>query len=432
MSAVAWEIVAVLILIAVNGFLAMAEIAFVSVRKVRLRQRAESGDARAASALKLVEDPAKFLTTIQIGITLIGILAGAFGGVTIGEQLADYIRRVSFLAPIAPELGVGLVVIVITYLSLVLGELVPKHLALAHAERIAVAIASPIRALAGLSGPVERILSRSTSLVLRLIGVRSSAEPPVTEEEVRALIRQGARAGVFESHERDMIEGVFDLGNRRVPWLMTPRSEVVWLDVSDTAEEIVRKLAGCQYSRFPVSDGDLENLVGVVRARDVLLRSLRGEELELRSVARPAVVVPEGLPASKVLDLLRQSGRHMAIVVGEQGNVRGLVTLTDILEAIVGDLPAAGQPQIPAAVRRDDRSWILDGRIPMEDVWELLGHSAATAGTQPYHTLGGFVGAQLGAIPKPAQHFREGGFRFEVVSMNGRRVDKVLVTPAGA
>ncbi len=430
MSAVGFEIVFILLLLVANGVFAMSEMALVSARKARLRQRAVAGDARARAALELSKAPDTFLSTVQIGITLVGILAGAFGGSTLAKQLAAQAARVPALAPYSEAVGLGLVVLAITYLSLVVGELAPKRLALNSPEKIASMVARPMLALSRLASPVVRLLSFSTASLLKAFGVRANAEPPVTEEEIKVLIHQGAEAGVFEHSERKIVESVFRLDDRRVTALMTPRLEIVWLDADASPDSIRLKLAESPYSRFPVAQGGLDNVLGVAEAKDLLGRCLAGETLDLRvSVGQP-LFVPESQTALQLLELFKNAHTHFALVVDEYGSVQGLVTMHDVLEALVGDMPTAGGAEA-RAVEREDGSWLLDGALLIEEFKEIFPIGVLPGEERGgYETLAGFVLARMGRVPRAADHFEWGGLRFEVVDMDGRRVDKVLVTPA--
>jgi magnesium and cobalt exporter, CNNM family len=425
------EVLILLVLILANGVFAMSEIAIISARKARLQQQAEDGDLRARAALALAEDPNQFLSTTQIGITLVGIFAGAFGGATLSQKLAGWLSRNPTLEPYSSGLALGIVVLGITYLSLVIGELVPKRIGLTNPERIAAAVAGPMRLLSVLASPVVRLLSFSTDGLLRLLGIRPSTEPPVTEEEIRVLINQGTQAGVFEEAEQDLVESVFRLADQRISVLMTPRQDVEWLDVEDPPAETRRKVIDSVRSWFPVGHGTLDNIVGVVHAKSLLSECLAEEPLDLRALARPALFVPEGTRALKVLERFKESGTQIALVIDEYGGFEGLVTLTDILEAIVGDIPSQGEQGEPAIVRRDDGSWLLDGTLSLDDVKDLLRIRRLPGEDEGvYHTLGGFIMTQLGHIPSATDHFEWDGLRFEVMDMDGRRVDKVLVMPA--
>lgn len=425
--AIAFEVVIVLLLLILNGVFAMSEMAVVSARKARLQQLAEQGDMSARAALALSESPNRFLSTVQIGITLVGILAGAFGGATIAEQLAERLAVVPALAPYAETIGVAVVVLAITYLSLVIGELVPKRLALQNPERVAAIIAQPMTLLSRLAAPFVNLLSLSTDLVVRLLGVKPSQDPPVTEEEIRLLIEQGTEAGVFEVAEQDIVEEVFRLGDRTVSDLMTPRPRIVWLDADSSPEEQWQVIAASDYSYFPLYRASRDNVMGIVSVKDIWTQAVRGQPIDLVALARPPLFVPATTPAFTLLELLRQSRQHLALVIDEYGGIIGLVTLLDVLEAIVGDLPASDE-ELAAYTQREDGSWLVDGMLPIDEFEELLdGLELPEDERGDYQTLGGFVLARLGRIPTAGDAFAWGSLRFEVMDMDGHRVDKVLV-----
>ncbi|BBD58943.1 putative hemolysin [Nostoc sp. HK-01] len=430
MSSITSEILIILVLIIANGIFSMSEMAIVSARKVRLQQLANQGDAKARAALKLAESPNNFLSTVQVGISLIGILTGAFGGATIANRLAVYVKLIPVLAPYSEPVSFGIVVLIITYLSLIIGELVPKRLALNNPERIAAFVAIPMRALAALASPAVHLLSASTELVLRILGITPSEEPQVTEEEIKILIEQGTEAGTFEEAEQDMVERVFRLGDRPVSSFMTPRPDIIWLDLEDTAEENRQKMTENGYSRYPVCQGGLDNVLGIIPVTDLLARSFRNESLDLTVGLRQPVFVPESTRGLKVLELFKQTITHMAIVVDEYGVIQGLVTLNDIMSEIVGDVPAGPGEDEPQAVQREDGSWLLDGMLPVDEFFELFEMEEWESDERgSYQTLGGFVITHLGRIPSAADHFEWEGMRVEVMDMDGNRVDKVLVVP---
>ncbi|MBD2508897.1 MULTISPECIES: hemolysin family protein [unclassified Nostoc] len=430
MSPITFEILIILVLIIANGVFSMSEMAIVSARKVRLQQLANQGDAKARVALTLAESPNHFLSTVQVGISLIGILTGAFGGATIANRLAVYVKLVPLLAPYSEPISFGIVVLIITYLSLIVGELVPKRLALNNPERIASIVAIPMQALAAIASPVVFLLSASTDLILRVLGITASTEPQVTEEEIKILIEQGTEAGTFEEAEQDMVERVFRLGDRPVSYLMTPRPDIVWLDLEDTAEENRQKMVESAYSRYPVCQAGLDNVLGVIPVTDLLARSFRGEALDLTVGLRQPVFVPESTRGLKVLELFKQTITHMALVVDEYGVIQGLVTLNDIMSEIVGDVPSTDGQDQPQAVQREDGSWLLDGMLPVEEFLELFGMEEWESEERgSYQTLGGFVITHLGRIPAAADHFEWQSMRIEVMDMDGNRVDKVLVVP---
>ncbi len=422
------EIMCILLLIVTNAVLAMSETAVVSSRKTRLEQWASEGNHGAAVALELANDPTRFLSTVQFGITLIGVFAGAFGGATIAKQLAEALKTAPWLTAHSEAFAFGLVVFVITMLSLILGELVPKRLALHHPERIAAFMAAPMRTLSVFASPFVRFLSVATDAILRLFRVKPSEEPPVTEEEVVAMIDQGTQAGVFEEAEQNMVEGVFRLADRRVSSLMTSRSDIVWLDLDDSVEAIRDKIASSGYSRFPICQGSLDNFLGVVRVKDLLARVLSGQPMDLHAALRQPLFVHERMRALAVLELFKKSRTHIALVIDEYGEIAGLLTLNDILEAIVGDLPNVGTAAAPQIVQREDGSWLIDGLLPIHEFKEYFGIEELPGDERgDYETIGGFVIIYLEHIPVAGESFEWKNFHFEVVDMDGPRVDKIML-----
>ncbi|EWY39319.1 hypothetical protein N825_06335 [Skermanella stibiiresistens SB22] len=421
----AWELIVVVLLIVLNGFFAMSELAVVSARRARLQQMADEGNRGARAAVRLVEDPSKFLSTVQVGITLIGILAGAYGGATLAEYLAVELREIPAIAPYADGVSFAVVVVAITYLSLIIGELVPKRIALVNAERIASFVARPMGVIATIGAPLVWLLGVSTNLVLRLLRLDQVRQSEVTEEEVKSMIAEGARTGVFDPAEREMIEGVLRLADRSVRTIMTPRPDVHWLDIGDDNETIRREIAESGRSRFPVSRGDLDEIVGIVHSKDLLDLVLTDRPLDLQACVSKPLIIHDGTPVLRVLELFKQTGLHMAIIVDEYGSVEGIATANDILETIAGELPDAGEDDA-GAVRRDDGSWLVDGMLPVDEVEHRLG-LRGLRGDRDFHTLAGFIMSELGHVPKAGEHFMWQGSRFEVIDMDGRRVDKVLV-----
>lgn len=422
--------IVVLLLIIANGVFAMAEIAIVSARKARLQQRANKGDAQAKLALKMAREPDDFLSTIQIGITLIGILAGAFGGTAVAVQIEPFLRDLPLIGAYSQNVSLALVVVTITYLTLVLGELAPKQIGLSHAERVAALIAYPMWILSRVTSPLVWILSTSTNLVIRLLRIEPSNEPPITQEELQILVEQGAESGVFEPIKEEMMEQVFRLGDRRVNALMTDRLDIVWLDLNDPLDEIREKIVGSGHSRFPVARGELDSILGIVFVKDLLAQSLTDEELDLEKVMKPALFVPEGLPVLELLERFKEAKAQIAFVLDEHGGIEGLLTFNDLLETIVGDVPEIGDPADPQAKKRQDGSWLVDGKMLVAEFKELFNiEEMPEEEGNFYHTLGGFVMVYLGRIPEPGDSFEWDRFRFEVMDMDWRRVDKVLLTP---
>ncbi len=422
------ELLIILLLIVANSVFAMSEAALLSARKARLQQRANQGDRRAAAALELANQPSTFLATVQIGITLIGILAGAFGGAAIASSLAEALRSVPFLAPSAEPLAFGLVVLLTTYLSLIIGELVPKRLALTNPERIIGLVAAPMRLLSRLAAPLVRFLDGSTNLVLILLGARASTEPEVTEEEIRVMIAQGTQAGTFEEAERELVDGVFRLADVRVDALMTPRTEVTWFDVNEPIESVRDKLVKSGKSRFPVARGSLDDVIGVVRAKDLLGRALANEPFDLTACLQPPLFVPESLTALKLLNRFRDANTHIALIIDEYGGLRGVVTIADVLAEIVGGiyLEETSEPEV---VQREDGSWLVDGMIMIDELAELFPMlRLPDESEREYQTLGGYLMSQFGRIPQVSDVYEADGLRFEIVDMDGYRVDRVLVS----
>ncbi|MEA5570297.1 hemolysin family protein [Calothrix sp. UHCC 0171] len=427
------EVLIILLLIFANGLFVMSELAIVSARKVRLQQLAERGDIKARVALSLASSPNHFLGTVQIGITLLTILSGAFGESTIARRIAPIFGIT--IAPPAPasykeQLATGLAILIITFLTLILGELVPKRLALNHPEAIASVMAIPMQMLSKITTPVVYLLTISTEAVLRMLGIKPSTEPLVTEEEIRVLIEQGTEEGTFEEAEQDMVERVFRLGDRPVSALMTPRPDIVWLELEDTVEENRQKIIDSAYSRYPVCQGGLDNVLGVLPVTDLLARSFTGQPIDLTVGLRQPVFVPESTRGLKVLEMFKQTITHMALVVDEYGVIQGLVTLNDILIEIVGDVPTIEGQEDPQIVQREDGSYLLDGMLAVDEFMELFEiEELRSQDRGSYQTLGGFVITHLGRIPSAADYFEWQGMRFEVMDMDGNRVDKVLVVP---
>ncbi|MDQ3799468.1 MAG: hemolysin family protein [Acidobacteriota bacterium] len=426
MSVIAFEVILVLLLIFANGVFAMSEMAIVSARKIRLQQLADGGDKAARTALKLANNPDRFFSTMQIGITLIGILAGAFGGATISEQLALIFNEIPALAPYGEALGLTIVVVAITYLSLIIGELVPKGLALSNAERIAALVAQPMNFLSWLASPLVSFLSYSTSFVFKLLRLRPSLDPPVTEEEIKILVEQGTQAGVFEETEQDLVGRVFRLADRRVSALMTPRPDIFWLDLDAPEQEILQEIAAARFSRFPVARGSVDNIVGVVKAKDYLTGKLNDPAASLESFLKEPLYVPETSSAFQVLELFKSRNMHLALVIDEYGALEGLVTTNDFLEAITGE-PAQADAENAPIVQREDGSWLVDAALLID---EFEQHFAVKLSDEAvgYQTLAGFLLAQFGHIPKTAEVVEFGNLRFEIVDMDGRRIDEVLVS----
>jgi putative hemolysin len=433
MSEVGLQIALLLLLIVANGVFAMAELAVASSRKIRLQRRAETGDAGAQAALDLANDPGRFLSTVQIGITLISVLIGAFGGNSLGATIGHGIARIPGLAPYSDEIGFGIAVAVITYLSLIIGELVPKQLALGNAETIAALVSRPMRGLSRVASPLVSLLSFSTSAVLRLLGVKASTDPAVTEEEITILIQQGAEAGVVQTAEREIVDRVFRLGDQRVYDLMTPRLRVRWVDLDEPLEEQRHAIIAARYHVLPACRGDLDHVIGVVEVKDLWAREVRGEDANPEAVLKPPAFIPESLPAFKALEMLRDAHTSLGLVLDEFGGTEGVITLTDLLEALVGDLPDERGGGNTSIVRREDGSWLIDGMLPMAELREELDWDETPGERRgDYQTVGGFVLDQLGRVPAAGEYFAWEGWRVEVIDMDGNRVDKVLIAREAA
>ena len=416
------ELLIILLLTGINGILAMSEAAVIAARKPRLQNLADRGNQGARRALALKDKPSRFLSTVQVGITLIGTLLGAFGGATVANNIAHSLQANETLAPYANALGLLIVVLTVTYIQLIIGELVPKRLALHRPEKIAAYVARPMGWLEFVASPVVRLLSLSTDAVFKLIGANEMGDVPVTEEEISAMLTQGVAAGIFEEAEQEMVESVFRLGDRRVTSIMTPRTEIVWLNIEDEPEENERKIADSRFSRFPVCQGDLDHVIGMVRAKDLLPRLLSGSPFDLKSVMAPPIFVPESISVAKVVELFRQTADHIVFVINEYGGLMGLVTTQDVLEEIVGDIEES------EAVQRDDGSYLIDGMMSIEDFRDLLGIEHEMPGEdEQYETVAGFVMMQQGKIPRTGDHFEWENLRFEVVDMDSHRVDRILV-----
>ncbi|MBW4662321.1 MAG: hemolysin family protein [Drouetiella hepatica Uher 2000/2452] len=440
MSAIVFDIALILLLIIANGVFSGSEIAVVSARKVRLEQMSRQGNVKARLALKLANSPNNFLSTVQIGITLIGILSGAIGGATVAQRLEEVLALVPIFQPYHETLSLVIVVGLITYLSLVVGELLPKRVALNHPEQVACAIAQPMRLLSRITAPVVYLLGASTDFLLKLLRIRASEESPVTEEEIKALIRQGTQAGMFEEAEQEMVSRVFRLGDRSIKSVMTPRIDIDWIDTNAPIEDTQQLIKDSSYSRFPVGQGSLDNCLGVVRVRDFLSAYMAGQAIDLQGMLQTPLFVSENTPALKVLETFQESGTHIALLTDEYGGIEGLVTLNDLVEAIVGELPSAEDLDEPMVVRRENGSWFIDGALSIDELRNLLNQEFSAraeissqeflAGGEVgnYHTLAGFVITALGRIPTSGDYFTWGNLQFEVVDMDGNRVDKVLVT----
>ena len=428
MSEIGIDVLIIALLILANGVFAMSEMAVVTARKSRLQEWASRGNTRAKTALQLANTPSNSLLTIQIGITLIVILAGVLGGSMLADQVAVYIAFFPVFKPYSRAIALALVVLGITYFTLVIGQLVPKRLAAHYPETVATIVATPLRWLWRISSPLIRLLSISTDTVCYFFGKQQAQETSVTEEEIKTLVQQGTEAGVFEESEQEMMEAVLRLGDKTARSLITPRTKIAWIDLGDSIEQIREKIIQSGHSRFPVATETLDNVTGIVQAKDLLAMSLAGRPLDLKALIQQPLFVPRTISVLALLESFKQSGKHIALVVDEYGGIEGLLTHHDILEAIAGDMPLSARPNDPKAVQRHDGSWILDGMLSVDEFREIF-HLERLPGEKKdaYQTLGGFVFTQMGRVPSVAESFEWNDLRFEVVDMDGKRIDKVLV-----
>ncbi len=423
---IALELIFVLLLTLFNGVLAMSELAVVSSRRTRLQAMQRAGSQGAAAALALQEDPQRFLPTVQVGITLVGILAGVFGGATLAVTLGGALAQWPLLAPLAAELAFVVVVVGITYVNLILGELVPKQLALREPEVVAALLSRPLTVLARVTGPFVWLLSRSSALILRLFPGHGAADKGVTEEEVKAVVAESVEAGALDREERHMIERVLRLADRPVRALMTPRTEVAWLDRNASPEAVSAALRAETVTRFVVADGRVDNVLGVVVAKDLLDQMLEGHGLNLSRALRQPLALPDNLSALDALERLRADALGLALVLDEYGTFEGVVTASDLLEAIVGELGPGPESGKPAAVKRYDGSLLLDGMMALDELRQRLELADLPPRASTYHTVAGLMLALLERIPREGDRIAWGGWRFEILDMDGRRVDKVL------
>lgn len=413
-------------LIALNGAFALSELAVVSSRKSRLKLMADDGRRGAAVALRLADDPGRFLSTVQIGITMVGVLAGVFSGAALSDMLGDYLRENGFSPFTSTATGYTVVIGLITYFSVVVGELVPKHLALRNPEAIACAVAPPMDLLSRVAAPVVWLLDNSTRVIFRLFGSNEGRETAVTEEEIKSLVAEAATAGVIESDERRMISAVLRLGDRPVRSIMTPRTDVEWLDLDDSEEEIIARLRASHHSLIPVARGTVENVMGVVQVRDLLSPALGGERLDIEKRLLQAPIIPDTLDALDALQVLKGADVALALVHDEYGHFDGVVTPADILDAIAGAFPAGEAEEEPAAVQREDGSWLIAGWMSADELAEQIG--VILPEKRDYETVAGLVINRLQHLPLTGECVEAFGWKFEVVDLDGRRIDKVLAS----
>jgi putative hemolysin len=431
MPGISTELFVLGLLLVISGLLAMAEMALGAARKARLRQLADEGDEKAQAALALGAEPARFLATVKVGITLCGILAGALAGRDVADQLAVWLVGFPLLAPWADYLAFAALVLAITFLFLFIGDLLPKRIALRNPEGVARFVAGPLEGLARVVSPAVRFVSAGLELLLKPFGLTRRREPPVTDEEVNILIEQGLRAGVFHKAEKEMVEGVLGLDQLPVTAIMTPRPKIIFLNIDDTEEVNWRKIVASGHSHFPVYQDNRDQVLGMVAVKALWAHAAISIPTSLKNLLTPPLVVPETMNCIQLLESFKKSGRHAALVADEFGSIQGMVTLIDVLEAIVGDLPAQGQRAQPQARQREDGSWLIDATLAINELRTILGLGELPLPQEAaadYQTLGGLVMTQFGRIPAAGDHFEWGGWRFEVVDMDRHRVDKVMVS----
>lgn len=429
MDAIGFEILIILLLLLANGVFAMTEMAVISSRQTRLRALAADGQPGAAAALALAAEPNRFLSTVQIGITLVGVVAGTFGGATLAEEIAARLAPFPTLAPHAESLGFGIVVLGITYFSLVLGELVPKRLALAAPERIATAMAGPMNALSRLAHPIVRLLGLSTDLVTRLLGVRAATDRGISEDEIRLLMEEGTRAGVFHTAEPRMVESVLALDHLAVREIMTPRARIMFLNRDDPHAAVWHKIVVSGHSHYPVFAGQRDHIVGIVSVKSIYANLAAGAQADLAALATEPLVVPETQSVAQLIDTFKTSHRHIALVADEFGSITGLVTPVDVLEAIVGEITPISERLRPQARRRDDSTWLIDGPLEIEALQTTLpALPFPPAADRDYETAAGFILSHLGRVPAEGETFDWHHHRFEIIDMDRHRVDKILIT----
>ncbi len=427
------EILIIFVLLLANGVFAMAEIAVVSSRKARLKALAAEGSRKAEAALALAQAPTQFLSTVQIGITLIGILAGAFGGATLSEKLALWLNRFPAIEPYSNALSIVIVVGAITYFSLVIGELAPKRIALTNPESRAMLLAKPMTFLSKLASPVVWFLTVSTNVILKAFGLGKEVEAPPSEEEISHMIEQGTTAGVFHQAERAMVEGVLHLDELPVTEIMTRRTKIVWLNVVDADEVNWRKIVASGHSHFPVYEGTRDHVIGMVSVKSLWANAAAGVANELRNHLVKPLFTPSSITAVQLLETFKKSGKHLALVTDEFGSIQGLVSLIDVMEAIVGDLPQPGDRRMPEAVQREDGSWLVDGAMQIEEFkLRFATEALPREESETFETVGGFMVDRFGHIPSAGENFLWNGWRFEIVDMDRHRVDKILILQAKA
>ncbi|HEX9173293.1 MAG TPA: hemolysin family protein [Telluria sp.] len=426
------DILIILALILLNGIFAMSELALVSAKRLRLEKLAGDGSRGAHVALKLAEEPSNFLSTVQVGITLISIFNGAFGEASLADRLAPELQMVPVVAPYAREVALGIVVLSITFVSIIFGELVPKRIAILYPEQLATWVAPALRSLSVFTKPLVMALSLTTDFIMKLLGMSQAKDEVPTPEEITGMIKEGTEAGVFEKTEYDIVSRALRLDQRRLKALMTPRVDLDLLDADASVALTLERVAASRYSRLPVYRGDRSQIIGVVRARDLFEQAIRAhsvEMIDLQAAMKPALFVPETVSAIDLLELFKKTRHELALIVDEYGDIQGMVTLADVMDALVGDVATVGQTGQTDAVQRDDGSWLVEGSMPLDRLRDLLHTDAGfpDEDTGAYHTVAGLILYQLGYIPKPSEHIEWADFRIEVVDMDGNRIDRLLI-----
>ncbi len=426
------ELAVIFILLLINAFFSLSEMAIVSASKPILRQKAKQGDRRALTALRLAEDPGNFLSTVQVGITLVGTLAGTYGGATISDKITPAFAAMPLIGPYAPSVAVAAVVTGITYFSVIVGELIPKQLALGNAEALALLVAKPMSALSKIAAPVVFLFEISAHLIMRLTGMLSKSADEVTEAEVHAVLAEGAESGVIEKEEHDILRRIIGLGDRSVKSIMTHRTEVVSLDVNDSLDEIRREIEESRHSRYLVVEGDDRNVIGAVHARDILSSAIDPQTFNLRDLVKEILAIPETSSCLKALETFKATPMHIAIIVDEYGSTEGILTPSDLLEAIVGILPSNYDENESTLIRqREDGTYLIDGRTPIHEV-ELALELDAIETEGHFETIAGYLVQELRKSPEEGDTLERFGYRFEVIDMDGRRIDKILLTRVDA
>ena len=425
------EIIIILILIILTGYLSMAELAVVSIRKAKMQKYLDEGNKNAQIVFDLLEDPNEFLSTVQIGISLIGVLTGAFGGVTLAEPLA---KMISFI-PYSEPISVAIVVIVTTYLTLVIGEIVPKVIALNEPEKVSLKVAKSMVVLSKISKPVSFILAKSSSFLLWVMRIEDKNEDVVTEEEIELMIKEGREDGTIEKEEEDIIKRVFKLDDQKVESIMTPRNEIIWIDLEDDRQVNKVKIIESKRSIFPIASGELDDFIGVVQAKDILSAMFGEDEFDVHKIVKEPLVVSENLETLELLKEFKENQEyvHMSLVVDEFGSVEGLITLNDLLEGIVGDIPGIDEEDEPEAIQRDDGTWLIDGRYQIDRFKKLFDFNDMLPDEEEdnFTTLAGFILSLSGTIPNEEDKYEWDRFIFEIIDIDGHQIDKVLVTDLG-